>query len=176
MCRLLCLLPLLACLCAPAAPAQAHMRAPSCATLDLRKVPVGEACMTRTDAEFRRVRDAAGALGWRDMQPGGRVWYDAVKAGAAQTQAAGWCAGKPRQGVPSLDDFSLASERGFLEVVGADFGGVKNPLLYSSQVDKTLRGARALGYSAVRRDFDRVGTDQKAGNALIICVSRAGAP
>lgn len=152
-------------------PAQAQMRTRSCDTLDLKKVEVGASCRTRAGAEFQRFRNAAGALGWRDMQEGGRVWYDEVKVNAAQIEADPWCGKKAGQSVPSLDDYTTADEHGFLEVVADNFREVKNPLLYSSKVAQLAVGDRAIGFSADGRDLHGVRAEEKFDNALIICVS-----
>lgn len=153
------------------APAQAQMRLKSCDTLDLKKLEVGRGCVTRSGAEFQRFRNAAGALGWRDMGPGGRVWYDEVKVNAAQVEADLWCGKKAGQSVPSVDDYEMADQRGFAEVIGDSFREIKNPLLYSSKVAQLAVGDRAIGYSVERHDLNGVRAEEKFDNALIICVS-----
>lgn len=156
----------------PAA-ADAQMRsARRCEDIDVRVAAVDSTCRTKQDGEFQRYRNpASGALGWRDLQTGGHIWYDTVKINAAQVEAEAWCGKQPGERVPTLEDYDLADSHGFMELVGASVAKVSKPLLYSSKIAQMAVGDRAIGFALFAGDYHGVPADQKFDNAVIICVS-----
>jgi hypothetical protein len=155
---------------APPAFAQ-YLGTSPCASIDLEKAGVGVRCRTSVGGEFRRYIDpASGALGWEDLGASGRVWYDEVKINSAQSEAAGYCAAKPGQGVPTLDDLGRASARGLKEVIKDSFKNVRKVLLWSSQIDADSGGQRAVGLAVDAGDFQSVPKSESFDNALVICV------
>ena len=94
------------------ATAEAQMRsAKRCEDIDVRVAPVDSTCRTKVEAEFQRYRNpTSGALGWRDLQSGGHIWYDTVKINAAQVEAEAWCGKQPGERVPTLERVDLSQQ------------------------------------------------------------------
>ncbi|HEX4326829.1 MAG TPA: hypothetical protein VH105_08410 [Burkholderiales bacterium] len=153
--------------------AHAQMRsAKRCEDIDVRVAAVDSTCRTKQGGEFQRYRNpTSGSLGWRDLQSGGHIWYDAVKINAAQVEADAWCGKQPGQRVPALEDYELADSHGFIELVGAIVAKIDKPLLYSSKIAQMAVGDRAIGFALFTGDYHGVPADQKFDNAVIICVS-----
>lgn len=175
-CRLLNpLLAALACLLFVLLPEAAHAQLRSqlrCEAIDVRVAPVDSTCRTKADAEFQRYRNpASGALGWRDLQSGGHIWYDTVKINAAQVEAEAYCGKQPGERVPTLEDFDLADKNGFIELVGAAVAKVSKPLLFSSKIAQMAVGDRAIGFALFTGDYHGVPADKVFDNAVIICTS-----
>jgi hypothetical protein len=155
------------------ASAQAQMRSTQrCEAIDVRVAAVDSTCRTKANAEFQRYRNpASGALGWRDLQSGGHIWYDTVKINVAQVEAEAYCGKQPGERVPALEDYELADTRGFIELVGAAVAKISKPLLFSSKIAQMAVGDRAVGFALFTGDYHGVPADQKFDNAVIICVS-----
>ena len=153
--------------------AHAQMRsAKRCEDIDVRAAPVDSTCRTKQDGEFQRYRNpTSGALGWRDLQSGGHIWYDTVKINAAQVEADAYCGKQPGQRVPTLEDYDLADTHGFVELVGTAVARIEKPLLYSSKIAQMAVGDRAIGFALRTGDYHGVPADQAFDNAVVICVS-----
>jgi hypothetical protein len=148
-----------------------------CSSVSMQNARPGLRCTTSTGAEFRRyVSPLSGAMGWEEMGPGGRVWYDEVKINSSQPGAAAFCAAHPGQRVPGLDDFDRAGVRGLKEVIKDSVRDVHNPLLWSSQMDQASHGERAVGFALDAGDFHSALIAEPFDNAVIICVSAATPP
>lgn len=156
-------------------PGAAHAQLRSqlrCENIDVRVAPINSTCRTKANGEFLRYRNpASGALGWRDMQSGGHIWYDTVKINAAQVEAEAYCGKQPGERVPTLEDFDLADKNGFVELVGAAVAKVDKPLLFSSKIAQMAVGDRAVGFAPFTGDYHGVPADKTFDNAVIICVS-----
>jgi len=161
-----------------ARPAAAQFLTPApCSSMDLQKATAGVRCTTSARAEFRRyISPASGESGWQDLGEKGLVWYDEVKINSSQSEAATYCAAKPGESVPDLDDFARAGDRGLRELIRGKLGNLRNALLWSSMIDPASHGERAVGFALEAADLHALPVAKRYDNAVVICVGQAAAP